>query len=42
MEFASNLFEGKGTEDEAWGLDDVKVSVISGRPSERLRSPSGE
>jgi hypothetical protein len=27
LEFASDLFEGKGTEDEAWGLDNVRVSV---------------
>jgi hypothetical protein len=27
LEFSSDLFEGKGTEDEAWGLDDVKVTV---------------
>jgi hypothetical protein len=27
LEFSSDLFEGKGTADESWGLDDVKVSV---------------
>jgi hypothetical protein len=27
LEFASDLFEGKGTEDESWGLDNVKVQV---------------
>jgi hypothetical protein len=27
LEFASDLFEGKGTGDESWGLDDVSVSV---------------
>jgi hypothetical protein len=27
LEFFSDLFEGKGTEDEAWGLDDVTVAT---------------
>jgi hypothetical protein len=27
LEFAGDLFEGKGTADESWGLDDVRVSV---------------
>ena len=27
LEFASSLFEGKGTEDESWGLDNVAVSA---------------
>jgi SAM-dependent methyltransferase len=27
LEFASDLFEGEGTEDESWGLDDIKVTV---------------
>jgi hypothetical protein len=27
LEFSSDLFEGKGVDDESWGLDDVKVSV---------------
>jgi hypothetical protein len=27
LEFAGDLFEGKGTDDESWGLDDVQVSV---------------
>src|SRR5262249_28031804 len=31
LEFASDLFEGKGTEDEAWGLDDVTVKVSPGK-----------
>ena len=30
VEFSSDLFEGKGTEDEAWGLDDVTVHVAGG------------
>lgn len=29
LEFSSDLFEGKGTEDESWGLDDVRVSVTT-------------
>jgi hypothetical protein len=32
LEFAGDLFEGKGTGDESWGLDDVRVSV---NPAER-------
>jgi hypothetical protein len=35
LEFASDLFEGKGTEDESWGLDDVKVSVNVGEGPKR-------
>jgi hypothetical protein len=27
LEFSSDLYEGKGAEDESWGLDDVTVSV---------------
>jgi hypothetical protein len=27
LEFSSDLFEGKGTGDEAWGLDDVTISI---------------
>jgi hypothetical protein len=27
LEFASDLFEGKGTEDESWGLDNVTVKI---------------
>jgi hypothetical protein len=27
LHFASSLFEGKGTEDEAWGLDTVRVTA---------------
>ncbi len=27
LNFASDLFEGKGTDDESWGLDNVKVVV---------------
>jgi hypothetical protein len=27
LEFSGDLFEGKGTADESWGLDDVRVSV---------------
>jgi hypothetical protein len=33
LEFASDLFEGKGTDDESWGLDNVKVTVGTGKPS---------
>jgi hypothetical protein len=25
MHFSSKLFEGKGTDDESWGLDNVRV-----------------
>jgi hypothetical protein len=31
LDFSSSLFEGKGTDDEGWGLDNVRV---------RLRMPS--
>jgi hypothetical protein len=31
LNFSSDLFEGKGTDDESWGLDNVTVSV---RPAE--------
>jgi hypothetical protein len=47
LEFASDLFEGKGTEDEAWGLDNVRVEVTSGQasgsipPSEARQPASG-
>jgi hypothetical protein len=36
LEFSSSLFEGKGTADESWGLDDVVVraDVPAGRPPE--------
>jgi hypothetical protein len=34
LEFASDLFEGKGTQDESWGLDNVKVSVSTGKERE--------
>ena len=27
LEFASDLFEGKGTDDESWGLDNVRVRI---------------
>jgi hypothetical protein len=31
LDFSSDLFEGKGTEDESWGLDNVKVSTAPPR-----------
>jgi hypothetical protein len=30
LDFSSSLFEGKGTDDESWGLDNVRVSVSMG------------
>jgi hypothetical protein len=30
--FSSSLFEGKGTDDESWGLDNVRVSSNSDTP----------
>ncbi len=27
LEFTSDMYEGKGTEDESWGLDNLRVSV---------------
>jgi hypothetical protein len=37
LEFASSLFEGKGTADESWGLDNVVVSTdaAAGKPAGR-------
>jgi hypothetical protein len=32
LNFSSSLFEGKGTEDESWGLDNVRVSSNSEAP----------
>ena len=34
LNFASSLFEGKGTSDEAWGLDNVVVSTVM-EPAQR-------
>ena len=31
-DFASDLFEGKGTKDESWGLDNVTVRVANEPP----------
>ena len=28
LEFSSDMYEGKGTEDESWGLDNVRISVV--------------
>ena len=33
LNFSSSLFEGKGTEDESWGLDNVRVSTSDRAPS---------
>jgi len=33
INFSSSLFEGKGTEDEAWGLDNVTISTGTNLPS---------
>jgi hypothetical protein len=30
LDFTSSLFEGKGTNDESWGLDNVRVDAIPG------------
>lgn len=32
LNFSSSLFEGKGTEDESWGLDNVRVSTNANAP----------
>jgi hypothetical protein len=32
LNFSSSLFEGKGTDDESWGLDNVRVSSNSDAP----------
>ena len=39
LSFASSLFEGKGTDDESWGLDNVRVSINSNAPYARLNPP---
>src|SRR5262249_22001793 len=33
VRFSSSLFEGKGTDDESWGLDNVRVSTSQDRPA---------
>jgi hypothetical protein len=33
LDFSSGLFEGKGTDDESWGLDNVVVSTRTGTPT---------
>jgi uncharacterized protein (TIGR03437 family) len=32
LNFSSSMFEGKGTDDESWGLDNVRVSTNADRP----------
>ena len=39
LHFASRLFEGKGTDDEAWGLDNVRIMTDS---SASQRSAKGD
>ena len=39
--FSSSLFEGKGTDDESWGLDNVRVST-DGRGGKSLEGVVGE
>jgi hypothetical protein len=38
MHFSSSLFEGKGTDDESWGLDNVRVSIKEDKPTESFAS----
>jgi hypothetical protein len=33
LDFTSRLFEGKGTHDESWGIDNVRVDAINGPDS---------
>ena len=28
LDFSGSLFEGKGTEDESWGLDNVRITTV--------------
>jgi hypothetical protein len=46
LEFASDLFEGKGNGDESWGLDHLRVTVSSepapSRPGPRRRGLESE
>jgi hypothetical protein len=30
LDFTSSLFEGKGTDDESWGIDNVRIETVSG------------
>jgi uncharacterized protein (TIGR03437 family) len=32
LDFSSSMFEGKGTDDESWGLDNVRVSTNADKP----------
>jgi hypothetical protein len=42
LEFSSDLFEGKGTGDESWGLDDVTISTDAGTgPKATLNEGTG-
>jgi NIPSNAP len=34
LEFASDLFEGKGTNDESWGLDNMTVEVVDAKSAQ--------
>jgi hypothetical protein len=38
LDFSSSLFEGKGTADESWGLDNVRVSVQTPAPAAAITS----
>jgi hypothetical protein len=34
LNFTSSLFEGKGTDDESWGLDNVRITTVQPKPHE--------
>jgi hypothetical protein len=38
LNFSSSMFEGKGTDDESWGLDNVRVSTNADAPIAASRS----
>ena len=40
VDFQSDLYEGKGTKDEAWGLDNVKITVKDRAPAAATSKPT--
>jgi hypothetical protein len=41
LQFNSSLFEGKGTADESWGLDNVRISILPDAGKEKAKGRSG-
>ena len=40
LHFSSSLFEGKGTADESWGLDNVRVSIVPDSSNGQTLAPN--